>query len=80
MAFNKDKVKPDTKARSDEGLSSQPQFSDYEKAKVSSDPEPHEVAETIPPAGPSTIQTRGVATTGKPSANQDDAGATAKKS
>lgn len=74
------KVKPDTDNRTDEGLSSQPQFSTYSQAKVSDDPGPDEVPETVPPSGPVTIQELGVASQGKPSANQDDAGATPDKS
>lgn len=89
------KVKPDADNRTDAALSSQPQHSSYKQAKVGRDPNTvglaygggededrdaaAEVAETVPPAGPITIQERGVAKRDKPSANQDDAGATPDK-
>lgn len=64
-AFDKNKVTPDTDDRSDDGLSSQVQFSEFEDAPVGESAEkdenaPDEIAATNPPAGPSTVQTRGV--------------------
>jgi hypothetical protein len=51
-SFDKSKVSPDVDARSDDGLSSQPQHSTYK----SQEPE-----EANPPNGPETVQERGVA-------------------
>jgi len=58
------KAPKDAKRPIDE-KSNQAAFASYSQAKVSDDPDVDEVLETDPPAGPVTLQERGVASKSK---------------